>query len=133
MTLRNQNQEVFSISGDRGNQWVSVERDIQLISGERVSAGGVRGEVVGEGMWGERIGVCKGQGACVGWREGWWVQAGGDHCSGLQRPVSSGFTQMTRHQNFDVTPGKHWTVFIVLSIGCHVKFDTCTKNFDVSV
>ena len=37
VTLKNQNQEVFSISGDRGNQWIAVERNIRLIAGERVS------------------------------------------------------------------------------------------------
>ena len=37
VTLKNQNQEVFAISGDRGNQWISVERNIRLIAGERVS------------------------------------------------------------------------------------------------
>ena len=35
-------------------------------------------------------------------------------------------TQMTRHQNFDATPGMDWTIF---SIGCHVEFDTLCQNF----
>ncbi len=39
------------------------------------------------------------------------------------------FTQMTRRQNFNVTSGMGWTVFLVLSVGHHVKFDTRASNF----
>ncbi len=38
------------------------------------------------------------------------------------------FTQMTRRQNFDVMPGMDRTVFLVLFIGHHVKFDACASN-----
>ena len=37
--------------------------------------------------------------------------------------------QMTQRQNFDVMSGTDWTVFLVLSIGHHVKFDACASNF----
>ncbi len=33
------------------------------------------------------------------------------------------FTQMTRHKKFDVRPGTDWTMFLMLSIGRHIKFD----------
>ncbi len=33
------------------------------------------------------------------------------------------FTQMTRRQKFDARPGTEWTIFLMLSIGRHVKFD----------
>ncbi len=33
------------------------------------------------------------------------------------------FTRMTQRPNFDARPGTDWTVFLVLSIGCHVKLD----------
>ena len=39
------------------------------------------------------------------------------------------FTQMMRRQNFDATPGMDRTIFLVLFIGCHVKFDTCVSKF----
>ncbi len=39
------------------------------------------------------------------------------------------FTQMTRRQNFDAASGTVWTVFLVLSIGRHVKFDACASKF----
>ncbi len=39
------------------------------------------------------------------------------------------FTQMTQCQNFDATPGMDRTVFLVLSIGRHVKFDARASKF----
>ncbi len=37
--------------------------------------------------------------------------------------------QMTRSQNFDVRPEIDWTIFLMLSIGCHVKFDASASKF----
>ncbi len=53
-----------------------------------------------------------------------------DASSATQYAPSVGvFTQMTRHQNFDVRPGTDWTIFLVLSIGRHGKFYTHTSKF----
>ncbi len=39
-------------------------------------------------------------------------------------------TQTTLRQNFDMRPGKDWTIFLMLSIGCHFKFDAaCASKF----
>ncbi len=40
-------------------------------------------------------------------------------------PTTGVFTQVKRRQNFDVTPGTDWTIFLTLSIGRHVQFDAC--------
>ncbi len=36
---------------------------------------------------------------------------------------------MTMVENFDARPGTDWTISLVLSIGCHVKFDTRASKF----
>ncbi len=39
------------------------------------------------------------------------------------------FTQMTRSQTFDARPGMDWTIFLMLSIGHHIKLDArVSKN-----
>ncbi len=35
---------------------------------------------------------------------------------------------MTQRQNFDATAGMVWTIFSVLSIGHHVKFDAAHQK-----
>ena len=39
------------------------------------------------------------------------------------------FTQVTRRQIFDAAPGMDWTIFLMLSIGHRVKFDTHASKF----
>ncbi len=34
------------------------------------------------------------------------------------------FTQMTQRQNCDARPGTDWAIFLIISIGRHVKFGT---------
>ncbi len=48
-------------------------------------------------------------------------------------PIVWVFTQMTPRQNFSATPGTDWTVFVMLSIGHHDKFDARASKFDASV
>ncbi len=43
------------------------------------------------------------------------------------------FTQMTRHKYCEAMPGMGWTVFLMLSIGCHVKLDACASKFWASI
>ncbi len=53
--------------------------------------------------------------------------------TGLGDPTFRVFTQMTRRQHFDVMARMDWTIFLMLAVGHHVKFDSPHQNFDASV
>ncbi len=47
--------------------------------------------------------------------------------SSCHSPPIRVFTQMTRRQKFDARPGTDWTVFLMLSIGCHIKLERASN------